>query len=47
MFWLNLKGGEEKVYEELGETQTQSGVGGLICHKDKDHVMDTQQRDQG
>lgn len=46
-FWLNLKGGEEKVDEELGETQTDGGLGGLIGHKDKDHLVDTQQRDQG
>lgn len=44
---FNLKGGEEEVDEELGETQTDGGLGGLVCHKDKNHLMDTQQRDQG
>lgn len=42
-----LKRREEEVDEELGETQTDGALGGLICHKDKDHLMDTQQRDQG
>ena len=46
-FWLNLKGGEEQIDEELGETQTDGGLGGLICHKDKHHLVDTQQRDEG
>lgn len=44
---LNLKGGEEEIYEELGETQADSGVCGLVCYKDKDHVVDAQQGDQG
>ena len=44
---LNLKGGEEEIYEELGETQADGGVCGLVCYKDKDHVVDAQQGDQG
>ena len=52
MLWLktessHLERGEEEVDEKLGETQTDCGLGGLICHKNKDHLMDTQQRDQG
>lgn len=47
MLWFNLEGGEEEVDEEFGDTQAAGGVGGLVCHKDKDHLVDTQQRDQG
>lgn len=43
----NLEGREEEVDEELGETQGNGGLGGFVCHKDEDHLMDTQQRDQG
>lgn len=42
-----LEGGEEEIDEELSETQTDGGLSGLVCYKDKDHLMDTQQRDQG
>lgn len=44
---LNLKGGEEEIYEELGEAQTDSRVCGLVCYKDEDHVVDAQQGDKG
>lgn len=44
---LDLKGGEEEIYEELGETQADSGVCGLVRYKDEDHVVDAQQGDQG
>lgn len=47
MHQSNLEGGEEEIDEELGETQNDGGLGGLVCHKDKDHLMDTQQGDQG
>lgn len=48
MLWFesNLEGGEEEVAEELCEAQTDGGLGGLVRHKDKDHLMDAQQRDQ-
>lgn len=44
---LNLKGGEEEIYEELGKTQADGGVCGLVCDEDEDHVVDAQQGDQG
>lgn len=44
---LNLKGGEEEIYEELGEAQADGRVRGLVCYEDEDHVVDAQQRDQG
>lgn len=43
----NLKGGEEEVSEELGETQADGSCGGLVCEKDEDHLMDPQQWNQG
>lgn len=48
MLWLesNLEGGEEEVDEELCEAQADGGLGGLVCHKDKDYLMDAQQGDQ-
>lgn len=44
---LNLKGGEEEIYEELGQTQADGGVCGLVCDEDEDHGVDAQQGDQG
>lgn len=46
-FLSNLEGGEEEVNEELGETQAAAVLCGLIRYKDKDHLMDPQQWDQG
>lgn len=46
MILFNLKWGEEEIEEELSETQADGGFGGLVCHKYKDHLMDTQQRNQ-
>lgn len=47
MLQPDLEGGEEEVYEELGEAQTEGGLGGLVRHQDEDHLVDSQQRDQG
>lgn len=43
----HLKGGEEEIYEELGEAQADRRECGLVCYEDEDHVVDAQQRDQG
>lgn len=43
---LDLKGGEEEIYEELGQTQADGGVCGLVRDEDEDHVVDAQQGDQ-
>lgn len=43
----DLEGGEEKVHEKPGETQTDGCLGGFVYHKNSDHMMDAQQRDQG
>ena len=43
----DLEGWEEEVDEELGETQTDGGLGRFVRHKDEDHLMDAQQGDQG
>lgn len=46
-FYSNLKGGEEEVGEKLGETQADGAFSGLVCDKDEDHLMDSQQWNQG
>lgn len=43
----HLEGGEKKVAEELGETQGDGGLCGLVRDEDEDHLMDAQQRNQG
>lgn len=45
--FFNLKGREEEINEELGETQTDGFFGGLIRQEDKNHLVDTQQGDEG